>query len=177
MNHKRTRVFICATAAALLSVSFLGTGCVGPNSGTAGGTVTNTTPSINVARAANAVDIAAESGAIYLLSKKPEARPYLIVAVDAINSAIGAKAIDPQVLRESLAQLVDSEDPDVWIAITAGLNIYRLYVGDIVARGIDPNGYALPVLTALSAGMLRGINTVPPPPAQSVLTHNVLITQ
>lgn len=159
MKH---RILSALAALSIIAAASISTGCKTSSGGTAPPASTNT-PNANLERTRVAVEVAAETGVIFLLKEKPEARPYIVVAIDAINTAVGNKAVDPQVLRESLAQLIESDDPDIWIAVTAGLNLYRLYFAGVLTDRLDQNQYALPVLNALAVGMLRGISATAPP--------------
>lgn len=159
------------TLAALFvaAATFITTGC---STTSGGGTDPGTNaapsiPSVNVQRTSNAVEVAAETGVMFAIRENPETRQYFTLALTTLDTLLTDAVIDPQRIREALAIIEAGEDENTWIAVTAGLNIYKLYFGDLVSRGLDSNDYARPVLNALRNGISNGLKVtlLNPPPA------------
>lgn len=166
MNHKRIIGIACAI---VLSVSAF-TGCKSTQAPPPAPGQTNVPPlsRFDITNAAIAIEGAAEVATLYAIQENPDTRKYFVAAVTALDLALDGGTISPQEVREAIAQNFEGDaGQEAWLAIVAGLNIYRAYGARVVSERLDQVQYLRPVLMALRTGILHAL-TGPPAPGGKV---------
>lgn len=143
-------------AISIAIVSLAPTGCTTSSSVDASGQ-TNTVRKVDPVRTANVIAASAETSALIAMRNDAKTRAYFSAATSTISLLLNDGKFDAQAVRESLAQINVGENDDTWLAITAGLGIYQIYFGEVVAQRLDQNEYVRPVLQGMRDGFLRAL--------------------
>lgn len=159
-THAAKLLVVGAFAAALL---FTG-GCVtatrvGPDG------QTNTVQRLDPVKTATAIRIATEAAIPIVLHKEPQTRAYFVQAQTVLTLVLNDAQLDPQPLRELIAQIDGSDE--AWMAVNVALGLYQLYAGDVVSQQLDRNVYLRPVLGAFRDAIATALRIVPPPAAMN----------
>lgn len=156
---------ITLTLSAIVAIAAL-TGCTTTNPGTTPPPAQTNTPlsRFDITNTAIAIEGAVEVATLYAIQENPETRKYFVAALTALDLALDGGIVDPQEVREAIAQNFSEESAqEAWLAVVAGLNIYRAYGARVVSERLDQVQYLRPVLSALRAGILHGLNGPPVP--------------
>lgn len=99
-------------------------------------------------------------GIIIALDKNPNdaaaIKSYLKLAQAAIDELIAGENWDPQALQNSITSIQGVDSPEIKLAITTALGLYRIYLADSVTAPINKDLIALTLLTALRDGLALG---------------------
>lgn len=136
----------CATA-----LSF--TGCVTrPKDGG------NANAYINPSNTAVIVEGTVEIATLYAMKQDTNTIQYFLAAASALDLILDNGVVDPQQVRETLAQATAGDSSaETWLVIAAGLNVYRVFAANVVSEKLDQVEYLRPVLIGFRNGIKKGL--------------------
>jgi hypothetical protein len=141
-------------------------GCSTPGTSNPPAGETNSVDLVKLERTTNFVRVIARDAVSLVLRDHPSARQEFSIALIGLNTLLNEGTLDPQLVRETLAQIIKGDASDSsWMAITAALTAYEIYFGEAVARKLNTQEYILPVLRAFRDGLRQALEV--PPPAES----------
>ena len=140
-------------------IAFTLTGCKTASNPT--GVVSVAGVQSNPALTSQAVQAAAELGAITIIQKNPDTRQYFLDASIAIGTAIALGNDSPASVQACLQNV--TTNILVVAAITSALDMYSTYYSQVVTNNLgNSSPYTVPVLAGLATGIHQAYNlTVP----------------
>ena len=114
---------------------------------------------VDPARVAADVRLVAKQGTRYAVRKEPQSLPYFQAALVVLQANIDAGNYDADTLQAALMgiKVKEIQAPDVADAISAGFELYRNHVADVVAKKLDATVYLKPVLVGIRDGIAAGL--------------------